>query len=201
MRRDSKMKKALLVIDAQKIYTDPHSELFCRNPGSTLKQINRLIGAFHKRRLPIVLVRHVHKIDGSDLGRMFDFAGDFEDFNFKSGSSDVDFDSRLNRPGEALTLTKKRYSAFAGTKLDRTLRQLKVGGVVICGFMTNFCCDSTARDAHDRDYYVDFIADATGTPGLKSMDQKAIRHITSEMLAAGYACVYSTERFLKAEKH
>ena len=191
------MKSALLVIDAQKIYTNPKSELFCKNADKTLVKINRLIRAFHKRGFPIIFVRHVHKANGADLGRMFDFAGDFEDFNFKSGTDEVNLDPRLERPERARELIKNRYSAFAGTKLDRILKTLKVDRVLICGFMTNFCCDSTAREAHDKDYYVDFVADATGTPGLDSMDQKDIRRAVSEMLAAGYACVYSTAQFLK----
>jgi len=191
------MKIALLVIDAQKVYTDSRSELFCEGADRTLRQINRLISAFVKRRLPIIFVRHVHKDDASDLGRMFDFAGDFEDFNFKSGSEEVKYDPRLRFPKRPLEIIKNRYSAFAGTKLNDSLKKLGVKRVVVCGFMTNFCCDSTAREAHDKDYYVDFIVDATGTPGLDSMDQKHIRRAVAEMLAAGYACVYSADEFLR----
>jgi len=194
------MKTALLVIDAQKIYTDPNSEMFCKSADKTLTRINQLVGAFHTKGLPIIFVRHIHRADGSDLGRMFDFSGEFEGFNFKSGSEEVEFDPRLKRPARSRQIIKNRYSAYSGTKLDRMLKSLKVDTVVICGFMTNFCCDSTARDAHDRDYYVDFVTDATGTPGLDSMDQKGLRSAVSEMLSAGYARVYSTDRFLKELK-
>jgi len=55
--------------------------------------------------------------------------------------------------------------------------------------MTNFCCESTARDAHDRDYYVDFIIDATGTPGLEKLNQEQIKLVSAQTLSAGYANV------------
>lgn len=68
--------------------------------------------------------------------------------------------------------------------------------MVIVGFMTNFCCESTARDAHDRDYYVDFIIDATGTPGLEKLNQDQIKLVSAQTLSAGYANVLKTKEFL-----
>ena len=63
--------------------------------------------------------------------------------------------------------------------------------------MTNFCCESTARDALDLDYYVDFVVDATGTPGTDNYDEEEIRIIVGELLSAGFANVYSTKNYLK----
>ncbi len=63
-------------------------------------------------------------------------------------------------------MVKRRYSCFEGTELEAILRSVDASGVAVCGYMTNFCCESTARAAHDRDYFVDFIADATGAPDL-----------------------------------
>lgn len=190
------MNTALLVLDAQKIYTDPKSELYCKDSKRTLDKINKLVQAFRKAGNPIIFVRHVHKVDGSDLGRMFDYAGEVEDFNFKEGTEEVEFSQGLLRPRESLEIQKTRYSAFADTELDEVLKERNVERVVVCGFMTNFCCNSTARDAHDRDYFVDFVPDATGTPGVESMDQVKIRRIVGDLLKEGYACVYSTKVYL-----
>jgi ureidoacrylate peracid hydrolase len=63
--------------------------------------------------------------------------------------------------------------------------------------MTNFCCESTARDAHDRDYDVDFIIDATGTPDLGKLNQEQIKLASAQTLFAGYANVLKTKEFLK----
>src|SRR5438067_337868 len=99
------MKSALLVIDVQNVYTSKKSELFCKDSTRTIKQVNRLIEAFRKFDSPIFLIRHIHRRDGSDIGRMFDFSGEAEeDFNFKEGDAEVEYDSRLTRPRSAVEL-------------------------------------------------------------------------------------------------
>ena len=192
------MKTALLVVDPQQIYTDNDSELYCADADETIKRINSLLEHARSSEQLIILIRHVHKSDGSDLGRLFDFTGEpEEDFAFKEGTDDVAYDDRLARPNSAAEIIKKRYSAFAGTKLAETLEEHKIRKVAICGFMTNFCCESTARAALDRDYYVDFIVDATGTPGTDNYDENEIRTIVGELLSAGFANVYSTKDYLE----
>jgi len=191
------MKTALLVIDAQKIYTDPNSELYCENSDEILNNINQLIKFYLKKEQPIYLIRHIHKIDGTDLGRMFDFNGELvSEFNFKEQTSEVEYDDALYQPIDAFHIVKTRYSAFIGTDLLKKLNNQKIERVVVCGFMTNFCCESTARDAHDRDFYVDFIIDATGTPGTESYDQETMRRIVSELLAEGFAIVKTTNEYI-----
>lgn len=195
------MKEALIVLDAQRIYTDKESELYCKEAGKTIDNINSLIQQMTNRGQFIILVRHIHRLDGSDLGRLFDYTGEAEeDFNFKEGSQEVEFDKRLIRAANAVELRKNRYSAFAGTNLEDILKQNSIKKVIICGFMTNFCCESTARDALDRDFYVDFVIDATGTPGTDKFNQKQVREVVSELLASGFARVLRTRAILSQWK-
>jgi nicotinamidase-related amidase len=194
------MATALIVVDAQNVYTSSESELFSADSKPTIKRINQLIERFQRDKAPIILVRHIHKQDGSDLGRMFDYTGEpEEDFNFKEDTEEVEYDKNLTRPDNAIEVIKNRYDAFAGTDLDKHLKKAKVETVVICGFMTNFCCESTARSAHDKDYFVDFIVDATGTPGTDSMDEKKIRKVVAELLESGFARVKTTREYLQSE--
>lgn len=187
---------ALIVLDVQNVYTNADSELFCKRSDKTIEQINRLIDFFVKQSEPIIFVRHVHAPDGSDLGRMFDYAGPADDFNFKEDSPEVEYDIRLRKPTSLCEITKHRYSAFQGTTLAKYLSQKAVNHLVICGFMTNFCCESTARDAHDRDFYVTFVPDATGCPELPGMSQDKIRSTVSAFLEGGFAIIQSTDEFL-----
>jgi ureidoacrylate peracid hydrolase len=193
-----KSKKALLIIDPQKIYTTKGSELFCPDWEGTVGRINQLSKLFADAHLPIVLVRHVHKPDGSDLGRMFDYTGEVpEDFNFKDGTEEVAIEGRVVVPKKCFGIVKTRYSAFVGTNLRSTLDKARVTDVAITGFMTNFCCESTAREAHDLDYFVDFIVDATGTPGTTSMNEQQVRDAVADFMGLGFARVYSTLDYKK----
>lgn len=61
------MKQALLVIDAQKIYTSKSSEMYCQDADKTLARINKLIDAFESETAPIVYVRHQHRKNRSRI--------------------------------------------------------------------------------------------------------------------------------------
>jgi nicotinamidase-related amidase len=130
---------------------------------------------------------------------MFDFTGEPEAVGFIEGSLEADYVPGLEIVPGALHITKHRYSCFEGTELEAILRSLAVNTVAVCGYMTNFCCESTARAAHDRDYFVDFIADATGAPDLaEGFGQEDIRRAVSATLAAGFARVFTAETYIEA---
>jgi ureidoacrylate peracid hydrolase len=59
---------------------------------------------------------------------------------------------------------KTRFSAFVpGTcDLDARLRAAGIDTLIITGTLTNCCCESTARDAMQRDYRVIFVSDGNG---------------------------------------
>lgn len=188
---------ALLVIDVQNIYADPQSPLFVASLGASVVNINALAHAFAKAGKPVIYVRHVHRADGRDAGRMFDFGGVAEPVSFVEDQPEAAYVPQLQIVPGALHITKHRYSSFEGTELDAILRTLGVDTVAICGYMTNFCCDSTARAAHDRDYFVDFIADATGAPALSEThtESRIIEAVTTT-LAAGFARIHDTASYL-----
>lgn len=57
---------------------------------------------------------------------------------------------------------KNRFSAFiqGASDLDEKLRTRGVENLVICGTATNFCCETTARDAMMVGYRVVMVSDA-----------------------------------------
>jgi ureidoacrylate peracid hydrolase len=187
---------ALLVIDAQKVYSLNHSRLKVNNVESIIENINKIIRYFENKNLPIIYIRHTHNPDGSDAGRMYDLSGKIKKIGFIKGSSEVEYIDDLIKVKDSPEIIKNRYNAFFNTNLANILNKLNINHVVIVGFMTNFCCESTARDAHDRDYYVDFIIDATGTPGLEKLNQDQIKLASAQTLSAGYAHVLKTKEFL-----
>jgi ureidoacrylate peracid hydrolase len=67
------------------------------------------------------------------------------------------------RPGDAI-VDKTRFSAFVpGTcPLDALLRERGIDTLIVTGTLTNVCCESTARDAMQRNYKVIFVADGNG---------------------------------------
>jgi ureidoacrylate peracid hydrolase len=64
------------------------------------------------------------------------------------------------QPSDAI-VDKTRFSAFVpGTcKLDEILQARGIDTLIVTGTLTNVCCESTARDAMQRNYQVVFVAD------------------------------------------
>lgn len=191
------MARAILVIDVQRVYTDPASPLHCDGNAEAIANINAIISAAEAAGDLVVHVRHVHRADGSDAGRMFDFSGESGELGFVEGTQEVEDDPRLEIPAGALAINKQRYSSFVGTGLDRMLRERSIDRIVVTGFMTNFCCEATARHGHDLDFFVDFPIDATGCPDLsETATQDAIKAGTAATLSAGFARVMTTAEWL-----
>ena len=64
---------------------------------------------------------------------------------------------------EEVIVTKHRYGAFESTDLDLVLRSRGIRSVIITGVATNVCCETAARQAFMKDYYVIFTSDCTAT--------------------------------------
>jgi nicotinamidase-related amidase len=67
---------------------------------------------------------------------------------------------QLKPRSEDIVIKKWRSSAFVGTNFDMILRANGIKSIVCCGFTTEGCVESTARDAGFYDYYAVVIEDA-----------------------------------------
>jgi nicotinamidase-related amidase len=65
-------------------------------------------------------------------------------------------------------LNKPRYGGFHGTDLEMVLRSAGVDTVIISGIATNICCETTAREAAQRDFHVYFLSDGTATKEMNA---------------------------------
>jgi ureidoacrylate peracid hydrolase len=189
---------ALLVIDVQGEYFDADGPAYVEHARDIVGRVNRLVDVFRAEGLPIVFLKHAHRADGSDAGRMGDFSAPGEEDAFVEGTPRVELIPELHvEPGDVI-IVKRRYSAFLGTDLEAVLHTAGVRAVVICGLMTSFCCETTARDAHGRDYEVLFAADAVEGPDLEDAEGRAVPHDvvlanTVTALGAGFAEIVTTD--------
>jgi nicotinamidase-related amidase len=154
--------------------------------------------------VPVAFLRHVQAADGSDSGRM----GDFDDTpSFVAGTRGVEIvPSLAPRDGEPV-VDKTRYSAFVNTRLESILKTWGTDTVLVTGLMTQYCCVTTARHAHDLDYRVVFVVDANAGPDLPDLGFGAVPHADARRaiataLAGGIAEVVDTGTLVAAiEQH
>ena len=140
------MKRALLVIDVQNEYFT--GKLPVSYPHGSLDKILQAMDSAHAHGVPVVVVRHAAK---GDRGV------------FKAGTEQWNLHKEVAARPADLLVDKNLPSSFAGTGLEQWLRDNEIDTLTVSGYMTQMCCDSTARDGFHRGYGVEFLSDATGT--------------------------------------
>ena len=141
------MSRALLVIDVQREYFD--GALPIRHPVGHLDNILEVMDAAQDAGISVVVVRHHQPDPDSPL--------------FRKGSDMWQLhDEVASRPRDVL-IDKQLPGSFTNTPLDAFLKERGIETVTIAGYMTQMCCDTTARQAFHRGYNVEFLRDATGT--------------------------------------
>jgi nicotinamidase-related amidase len=146
------MTPALLVIDVQNEYFAPHGQWALPEGERALIQIQALLAAARDTGTPVIYVTHERL--GATSGV------------FVPGSIGAQMHPAIDvRPGEAV-LRKHFPGAFTQTPLEAHLRHAGADTIIVSGFMTHLCCDTTSRQASERGYPVLFASDATATRDL-----------------------------------
>ena len=141
------MSRALLVIDVQREYFEGAFPI--RHPVGHLGTILEVMDAAKKANIPTVVVRH-HQPDP-------------ESPVFRKGSEMWQLHDEIEARPRDVLIDKQLPGSFTNTELDQFLKEKNVDTVCIAGYMTQVCCDTTAREAFHRGYKVEFLRDATGT--------------------------------------
>jgi bifunctional isochorismate lyase/aryl carrier protein len=147
---------ALLAIDVQRYFTDPTSHACVPGAAGILARIGRLADAFSAGGLPIFFTRHTNADENAGL-----LARWWDDL-ILDGSLLADLSEVIDTSRGAV-VPKTQYDAFHGTELGEILREREITRLVIVGFVTHLCCETTARSAFVRGFDVTFPVDATAT--------------------------------------
>lgn len=155
-------KTALLVIDAQLEYFAPAGKLILPDGPRAVERIAETVAWARAQGIPVVHVVHESRRPGATT--------------FAPGSPALAIHPAVRpRPGEPV-VTKHLPGSFTGTGLEADLRARGVEQIVVAGFMTQMCCDTTAREATHRGFRVLFLADATAAIDLTAPDGTRIPH-------------------------
>ncbi|VVE75707.1 isochorismatase family cysteine hydrolase [Pandoraea sputorum] len=126
-----------------------------------VEKANRALEIARAKRWPVVLVKvgfSPSYIEQPKHSPMFGRANEFGALNVDGPGTQ--FHPELYVAPSDFILTKPRVSAFYGTNLEAVLRANAVEQVVLAGVSTTWAVQSTARDAHDRDYIVAVLEEA-----------------------------------------
>ncbi|OKH82521.1 isochorismatase [Mycobacterium sp. ST-F2] len=147
---------ALVLIDCQNTYTQGVMEL--EGVQAALDETAALLDRARTAGIPVI---HIQHDDGP--GSLYDIGGD-------SGAI-VD---RVAPRGDEPVIVKQFPNSFVQTDLDERLKALGASNLVLAGFMTHMCVNSTARGAFNLGYAPTVVAAATATRTLAGPDGQAV---------------------------
>jgi len=139
--------RALLVVDVQNDYFSGPMQV--TYPPASFENILRAIDAAHQAGVPVVIIQTAISRPDAKV--------------FRRGTPGWELHPEVARRPHEVVIHKELPGSFTGTDLDQWLQEHGIATVVICGYMTQMCCDTTARQAVHTGYKVEFLSDATGT--------------------------------------
>ncbi|MDZ4247032.1 MAG: isochorismatase family cysteine hydrolase, partial [Dehalococcoidia bacterium] len=96
-------------------------------------------------------------------------------------------------------IRKNRIGAFYGSNLHRILKRRGIDTVIVSGVSTSVGCDTTARDATNRDYKTIFVSDGClsrplADQGWGNITGEDVARVHLSSLAKAFAMVVTTQQ-------
>ncbi|HEY0857139.1 MAG TPA: cysteine hydrolase family protein [Albitalea sp.] len=152
------MTSALLIIDVQHALCCGEEAAF--DIDAVIARINALSSRARAAGMPVILVQHEE-----------------DDGPLRFGSAGWALAQRLLSTPEDLRIRKKTPNSFHQTGLRELLQERGVSRLVICGLQTEFCVDTTVRQALPLGFGVALASDAhSTTDGVLRAEQVIAHH-------------------------
>lgn len=178
------MKRALLVIDVQNEYFT--GKLPISYPQNSLERITRVMDAAEQAKIPIVMVQHS--------------ASRPDSATFRRESQAWELHPEVAGRSYDILIEKHLPGSFTNTQLETWLREHEIDSVVVSGYMTQMCCDTTARQAMHLGFGVEFLSDATGTLAFTNnagkVSAEELHQAVLVTQQAGFSEVLPTEEWI-----
>jgi nicotinamidase-related amidase len=148
---------ALLIIDMQRALCSGEEAAF--GIDNVIEKINALSARAREAGSPVILIQH-----------------DEDEGPLQFGSVGWALADGLCTVAEDIRLRKRTPNSFHQTELHQLLQDRGVSRVIICGLQTEFCVDTTVRQALPLGYGVTLAADAHSTADGALRAEQVIAH-------------------------
>ena len=180
----TEIRQALLVIDVQNEYFT--GRLPVTYPEGSFGNILKAMDHAARANIPVAIIQHTAPSKDSPT--------------FRKGSDEWKLHPEVEKRKRDILIEKNLPGSFTGTELEKWLREQDIERVAICGYMTQMCCDTTARQAFHLGFQVDFLSDATGTLSVQnsagSISASDLHQAVLVTMAAKFVRVVGTEEWI-----
>ena len=161
------MKTALLVLDFINDIVHPLGKIAASaefiKENNVIQHTNETIALARKKHWPIIFIKvgfHAEYQECPNHSPVFSKVKNLGALQLNTWGTN--FHDDIQKEENDLTLVKHRVSAFYATSLEAFLNAQQIERLIICGVSTDMAVQTTAREAHDRDYQVVIVSDACG---------------------------------------
>lgn len=147
---------ALIMVDCQNTYRRGMMRL--TNVESAIKEAQKLLKLARDLKVPIIHIQH-----DAGIGTPYDVTADIGQIS-----------DEVAPKNDESVITKNYPNSFIATSLEDQLKALNIENVVIAGFMTHMCINSTARGAFNLGFKPTVVASACATRSLVGANGKTI---------------------------
>ena len=180
-------RRALLVIDVQNEYVTGNLPIEYPDIHSSLANIGRAMDAAQHAGIPVIVVQNTAP-PGAPV--------------FSKNSPGWELHSVVTTRPHSHYIEKSLPSAFAGTDLADRLNAYGIDTLVVAGYMTHNCDDSTVRHALHAGLAVEFLVDASGSLSYENSAGRAnaeeIHRVFTVVMQTRFAAVATTEDWIAA---
>ncbi len=167
--------EALIVVDMQKDFCYEDGALFIgKHVKEIFEPVKRAVDSARRRGMYVIYTQDWHREDDSEFK--------IWPKHCIAGTKGAEIIDELDVREEDYIVRKRRYSAFFGTDLDLTLRELGVKRIYVAGVVTNICVLHTVSDAVLLGYDVTVLKDCTVAISDYDYDY-AIKHMRDVLKA------------------
>lgn len=182
---------ALVVIDLQEDFVNPDNPMCVPEAYRQIPRVLALIEGCRDANVPVLYTEH--HIGSDSPASFYEYWPPIAAGALREGAPNTKLYHGLDpRPDERIINVKHNYDSFAGTNLDYILRSRGVKTVIVCGTLTNFCVESTARNAYFLNYNVVFGSDVSAS------DSAIAQEATLRTMRRGFARVMDHQEILQS---
>ncbi|OQX94738.1 hypothetical protein B6I21_09060 [candidate division KSB1 bacterium 4572_119] len=135
----------LIIVDMQEYFLKEMSHAFVPSAFKLIGKIIQLINTCKRFNIPIIFTKHINtKSNAGQMKRWWKNVIEKED-----PLSEI---HHMLDTNNCTIIEKTQYDPFYKTDLEKILNSQKVEQIIVCGVMTNLCCETVVRSSFVRGY-------------------------------------------------
>ena len=162
---------ALIIVDPQHDFCSERGAMAQRfgfdmkDIKAAVPRLNALIEKCREKGILVVWIKEIFSDAKMHANQKALWGGGDDIWLIREGGKGIEWYEGMIAPkADEPVITKWQYDGFEDTELHLLLQSRGIKTLLMTGFTTNVCVETTARHGYIKGYYVVLVSDCTGAP-------------------------------------